>query len=282
MHRLRPMPSHILRLSRSLARAPAGHRGSARTSIRRRCADAKDATSSRTAPPRSRSTQPHNTLIVKLAARIAVEPAGRRRFRRDAAVGERARDDVREPRDLGPQSPVHFIYPEPPDLARSGNPRLCAARAFRPDARSSPAPSRLMKPDQGRLHLRARRHHGDHRAVDVVRAAARRLPGFRAYHDFRACAASACRPPMSSGYLRTVPRSGAARLEGADAMHAWVMVWCGDARLVGPRPDQRPHRERRSCGSARRSRLCRRSADRRRHARLRRTTDRRRRERYAG
>ena len=34
---------------------------------------------------------PHNTLVVKLAARITVEPVGRRRFRRDAAVGERAR-----------------------------------------------------------------------------------------------------------------------------------------------------------------------------------------------
>jgi transglutaminase-like putative cysteine protease len=30
-----------------------------------------------------------------------------------------------------------------------------------------------------------------------------------------------------SGYLRTVPKEGRARLEGADAMHAWVMVWCG-------------------------------------------------------
>jgi transglutaminase-like putative cysteine protease len=30
-----------------------------------------------------------------------------------------------------------------------------------------------------------------------------------------------------SGYLRTVPKAGRARLEGADAMHAWVMVWCG-------------------------------------------------------
>jgi transglutaminase-like putative cysteine protease len=30
-----------------------------------------------------------------------------------------------------------------------------------------------------------------------------------------------------SGYLRTVPKPGRPRLEGADAMHAWVMVWCG-------------------------------------------------------
>jgi len=30
-----------------------------------------------------------------------------------------------------------------------------------------------------------------------------------------------------SGFLRTVPPQGEARLEGADAMHAWVMAWCG-------------------------------------------------------
>jgi transglutaminase-like putative cysteine protease len=31
-----------------------------------------------------------------------------------------------------------------------------------------------------------------------------------------------------SGYLRTVTSAGTTRLEGADAMHAWVMVWCGE------------------------------------------------------
>ncbi|MEW9804819.1 transglutaminase N-terminal domain-containing protein [Mesorhizobium sp. ZMM04-5] len=30
-----------------------------------------------------------------------------------------------------------------------------------------------------------------------------------------------------SGFLRTIPPPGKDRLEGADAMHAWVMVWCG-------------------------------------------------------
>lgn len=32
-----------------------------------------------------------------------------------------------------------------------------------------------------------------------------------------------------SGYLRTIPPPGQARLEGADATHAWVSVWCGEA-----------------------------------------------------
>jgi transglutaminase-like putative cysteine protease len=30
-----------------------------------------------------------------------------------------------------------------------------------------------------------------------------------------------------SGYLRTIPPPGQARLQGADATHAWVSVWCG-------------------------------------------------------
>ena len=32
-----------------------------------------------------------------------------------------------------------------------------------------------------------------------------------------------------SGYIRTIPPPGKERLEGADAMHAWVAVWCGEA-----------------------------------------------------
>lgn len=31
-----------------------------------------------------------------------------------------------------------------------------------------------------------------------------------------------------SGYLRTLPPPGRARLVGADAMHAWVNLWCGE------------------------------------------------------
>ena len=31
-----------------------------------------------------------------------------------------------------------------------------------------------------------------------------------------------------SGYLRTIPPPGKPRLQGADATHAWVALWCGD------------------------------------------------------
>ncbi len=40
-----------------------------------------------------------------------------------------------------------------------------------------------------------------------------------------------------SGFLRTIPPPGAERLEGADAMHAWVRAWCGrQAGWVGYDP----------------------------------------------
>ena len=32
-----------------------------------------------------------------------------------------------------------------------------------------------------------------------------------------------------SGYLRTIPPPGQPRLQGADATHAWVSLWCGEA-----------------------------------------------------
>jgi len=35
-----------------------------------------------------------------------------------------------------------------------------------------------------------------------------------------------------SGYLSTVPAPGAARLVGADASHAWVSIYCGDAGWI--------------------------------------------------
>jgi transglutaminase-like putative cysteine protease len=31
-----------------------------------------------------------------------------------------------------------------------------------------------------------------------------------------------------SGFIRTIPPAGKERLEGADAMHAWVRIWCGE------------------------------------------------------
>jgi transglutaminase-like putative cysteine protease len=39
----------------------------------------------------------------------------------------------------------------------------------------------------------------------------------------------------ASGYLRTLPPPGEVRLVGADAMHAWVLLWCGPEGQDGGR-----------------------------------------------
>ena len=41
----------------------------------------------------------------------------------------------------------------------------------------------------------------------------------------------------ASGYIRTIPPPGQPRLVGADATHAWVLLWCGaDLGWVGVDP----------------------------------------------
>jgi transglutaminase-like putative cysteine protease len=41
-----------------------------------------------------------------------------------------------------------------------------------------------------------------------------------------------------SGAIRTTPPPGRARLQGADAMHAWVMAWCGEWVELDPTNDR--------------------------------------------
>ena len=38
-----------------------------------------------------------------------------------------------------------------------------------------------------------------------------------------------------SGYIRTIPPPGQERLQGADAMHGWVLLWCGPKDVPGGR-----------------------------------------------
>ena len=64
----------------------------------------------------------------------------------------------------------------------------------------------LMQRIKARFRLRGRRHDGDDDAADVVRAAPRRLPGLRAYHDLRAA-----RPRPAGGLCQRISAHGPAR-----------------------------------------------------------------------
>jgi transglutaminase-like putative cysteine protease len=128
---------------------------------------------------------------------------------------------------MGPDSPHHFLgasdrvlpLPAMTDYARNAiaeagaETALCAMRAI------------------GEALHRDMRFDADATDVDTPT-----LEAFEARHgvcqDFShvmiACLRGVGLPAAYvSGYLRTLPPEGMARLEGADAMHAWVQAWCG-------------------------------------------------------
>jgi transglutaminase-like putative cysteine protease len=176
---------------------------------------------------------PHNTLVVKLAARITVEPVATADF--DATPPwESVREMTIASHDLGPQSPVHFIYPSrlislDPEI------RDYVGESFPPGRPVLAGAVEVMK----RIKADFTYELG---ATTVTTAPSMSFALRRGVcQDFAHIMISGLRglglPAVYvSGYLRTVPRSGTARLEGADAMHAWVMVWCGDAGWWGLDP----------------------------------------------
>jgi transglutaminase-like putative cysteine protease len=171
--------------------------------------------------------------VVKLAARIAVEPVAATDF--DAtAPWESVRDETIASHDLGPHSPVHFIYPSrlislDPEI------RDYVGESFSPGRPVLAGAVEVMK----RIKADFTYELG---ATTVTTAPSMSFALRRGVcQDFAHIMISGLRglglpAAYVSGYLRTVPRSGAARLEGADAMHAWVMVWCGDAGWWGLDP----------------------------------------------
>jgi transglutaminase-like putative cysteine protease len=166
----------------------------------------------------------HETLVIRLAARLAAEalPAERPADPPWEEVRERAFASA----DMGPSSPVHFLFasrqvsldPEIRDYARMSFP---AGRAVLDGAVD------LM----GRIKADF--------AYVIGATTVSTLPSMSfalrrgVCQDFAHIMISGLRglglpAAYVSGYLRTVPRDGAPRLEGADAMHAWVSVWCGN------------------------------------------------------
>jgi transglutaminase-like putative cysteine protease len=166
----------------------------------------------------------HETLVIRLAARLTAEAAPA-----ELPVSPHW-EDVRESAfasiDMGPTSPVHFLFasrqvsldPEIRDYARD----------------SFPAGRTTL---DGAVDLMARIK-ADF-AYEIGATTVSTLPSMSfalrrgVCQDFAHIMISGLRglglpAAYVSGYLRTAPRDGAPRLEGSDAMHAWVSVWCGD------------------------------------------------------
>jgi transglutaminase-like putative cysteine protease len=168
--------------------------------------------------------QPHDILNVRVAARVALK--------HDAAPAadttppwEAVREVAFASHDLSPNSPTHYLFPSR-QVSLDPEIRAYAAESFKP----------------GRMVLDG--------SIDLMR----RIKADFVY-EIGATTASTT-PPMSfalrrgvcqdfahimisgmrglglpaayvSGYQRT-QSAPADKLTGADAMHAWVLVWCGD------------------------------------------------------
>jgi transglutaminase-like putative cysteine protease len=170
--------------------------------------------------------EPHETLTVKLSARVAV----------DAAVEppplttppwEAVREEAFATNDIGPLSPAHFLFPS---RMISLDPEI------RDYVRQSFAPGRAVLDAAIELIGRMKADIVYEIGATTVTTTPPMAFALRrgVCQDFAHIMISGLRgiglpAAYVSGYLRSAPRTDTSRLQGSDAMHAWVMLWCGSA-----------------------------------------------------
>ena len=171
--------------------------------------------------------KPHRELLIEgrsqvdVHARAVGDP-------QDSLAWELVRARAYETTALGPEGPATYLYPTRrtpntpaiTDYARTsfpaGRPIIAAAAdlmtRMRADFTYDPEATTVATPAPEAF---AARHGVCQDFAHIMIAGLRGLGLAAAY---------------VSGYLRTIPPPGKPRLEGADATHAWVSVWCGDER----------------------------------------------------
>jgi len=169
---------------------------------------------------------PHTRLVIEAISRVDVlAPQINLPF---SEAWERVRDRTFASGVLGPEGPAAYVYPtrrtplvdDITDYARACFP------AGRPIAEAAVD---LMR----RIHADFI-YDGDATDVSTPPAEAflKRRGVCQDFAHIMICALRGLGLPCAyvSGYLRTTPPPGGVRLEGADATHAWVQLWCGDER----------------------------------------------------
>ncbi len=167
--------------------------------------------------------RPHRGVAVTVRARVERladgRPAG------EGAPLDRLPAELGRLRDLGPLSPLHFLAPT------VLGPALPAFAAWARE-RAGGATNAL----DASLALNRALHDWmafDAGATEVDTPVAEAFAARRGVcqdfsHVLIGCLRSLGVPAgYVSGLIRTVPPPGRPRLEGADAMHAWVMAWAG-------------------------------------------------------
>ena len=169
---------------------------------------------------------PHKTLVIEAWSRLDVHaPPVPLPF---SQPWEHARARALASHVLGPEGPAAHLYP----TART--PLVPDITAY---ARMSFPPGRAIIAACAELMTRMNRDFiYDGEATDIATKAGDAFAARRGVcQDFAhimICGLRGLGLPAAyvSGYLRTLAPPGGVRLEGADASHAWVQVWCGEER----------------------------------------------------
>lgn len=168
--------------------------------------------------------RPHRAVRIDMRARVAV--AGRTRpLPGMDPPWERVRETAFASADISPASPVHALFPS------TYVPRDPAIRAY---ASASFPPGRPILEAAFDLACRIQAEFAyapgeTDTATPAAKAFAMRRGVCQDFTHIMIAGLRGLGLPAAyvSGYLRTIPPPGRPRLEGADATHAWVSVWCG-------------------------------------------------------
>lgn len=169
-------------------------------------------------------SQPHERLEIVMRARVAVEREAGTGFDMSPDLAGLAHE-IASVKSLDPASPHHFRA----ETARL--PHVPAIAAYAHESGAATKSVRAIVEEIGRRIYNDFRYDPDATLVDTPVAEAFALKR-GVCQDFAHIMIAACQSlgiPAGyvSGFIRTIPPAGKERLEGADAMHAWVRAWCG-------------------------------------------------------
>lgn len=165
----------------------------------------------------------HTELAINAVAEVEV--SHRAPFPGPGTDWEKVADAALRSHDLSPEAPAHFMFASP-RIELSADVTRYARESFKPGRGIIEAARDFMtrikrefayQPESTEIWTPLSQAFAARRGVcqdfaHIMIAGLRGLGAPAAY---------------VSGYLRTVPPPGKERLEGADATHAWVSVWCG-------------------------------------------------------
>ena len=167
--------------------------------------------------------EPHAEMVINMAARVQLsQPLAWLDV--SPAITDLQRQFA-NCRDIGPRSPVHFVGPSPRLIAHDQITSF-ANNLSDPDKSVAENVIRIGKAIYDTMTFDAKATTVD---TPPYEAFANKRGVCQDFSHIMILALRALGIPAGyvSGYLRTLPPEGGVRLEGADAMHAWVCAWCG-------------------------------------------------------